>query len=45
MTQVAHADEMTDQPIFESEGAKTDLLAASDLLFLKWESVSSVQEK
>ena len=35
VTQVAHADEMTDQPILESEaGAKTDLLAASDSVVL-----------
>ena len=42
----AHADEMTDQPILESEaGAKTDLLAASDSVVLgNTESVSSVQE-
>ena len=46
VTQVAHADEMTDQPILESEaGAKTDLLAASDSVVLgNMESVSSVQE-
>ena len=45
-THVAHADEMTDQPILESEaGAKTDLLAASDSVVLgNMESVSSVQE-
>ena len=35
VTQVAHADEMTNQPILESEaGAKTDLLAASDSVVL-----------
>ena len=35
VTQVAHADEMTDQPILESEaGAKTDLLATSDSIVL-----------
>ena len=45
-THVAHADEMTDQPILESEaGAKTDLLAASDSVILgNTESVSSVQD-
>ena len=45
-THVAHADEMTDQPILESEaGAKTDLLAASDSVVLgNMESVSSVQD-
>ena len=45
-TQVAHADEMTNQPILESEvGAKTDHLAASDSVVLgNMESVSSVQE-
>ena len=45
-THVAHADEMTDQPILESEaGAKTDLLAASDSVVLgNTESVSSVQD-
>ena len=46
VTHVAHADEMTDQPILESEaGVKTDLLAASDSVVLgNTESVSSVQE-
>ena len=46
VTQVAHADEMTDQPILESEaGAKTDFLATSDSVVLgNMESVSSVQE-
>ncbi|MFR0991692.1 MAG: accessory Sec-dependent serine-rich glycoprotein adhesin, partial [Streptococcus salivarius] len=46
VTQVAHADEMTDQSILESEaGAKIDLLAASDSVVLgNMESVSSVQE-
>ena len=45
-THVAHADEMTDQPILESEaGAKTDLLAASDSVVLgNTESMSSVQD-
>ncbi len=45
VTQVAHADEMTDQPILESEaGAKTDLLAASDSVVLGKYGVCPVSE-
>ena len=45
-TQVTHADEVTDQPILESEaGAGTDLLATSDSVVLgNTGSVTSAQE-